>query len=328
MLQPRSTAALTNRRRSSSRRRCTSQSTGWTYNTQQLPANVRYTETVTGITSAASTFGFTYDALGNLTQFTQLINGKLETGKLTSYNLNGAFLAGTSTTNQAVKHTYTPRGQLATTSVANQVTTYTYDAIGQSKQITYPNGDKLNYTYDAAHKLQSIKWNGVEQYTPVVGISSNLASLAGYSGISNPELAHKLGVDTTMLDALDAAPKMLTQASNAAAFAAVELAKQAVVGPEARAQQSTSASFGALGGNSFGWGLPGEGMASSGYSPGTNGAMSVPRNSSQKCSVDDICSKGYDFNCSICSKMKSPKAKALCYASAAIVYGACLAGKL
>jgi YD repeat-containing protein len=220
-----------------------SQSTGWAFNTQQLPVLALYTETKytnnrATSTSAPSFFLFNYDSLGNLGQFTQLINGKVETGKLTSYNANGAFLTGTSTTNQAVKHTYTPRGQLASTTVAGQVTTYTYDAIGQSKQVAYPNGDKLVYTYDAAHKLQSIKWNGTEQYTPTAGISSNLAAMAtlgGYSGISNPELAHKLGVNASTLDTLDAAPKVLTQASNAAAFAAVELAKEAVIGKEARA---------------------------------------------------------------------------------------------
>jgi YD repeat-containing protein len=221
-----------------------SQSTGWVFNAQQLPTSARYTETKSGITSPASTFSFTYNALGNLTQFTQSIaGGALETGKLTRYNANGAFLTGTSTTNQAVKHTYTPRGQLASTTVAGQVTTYTYDAIGQSKQVTYPNGDKLVYTYDAAHKLQSIKWNGTEQYTPTAGISSNLAALAtlgGYSGISNPELAFKLGVNASTLDVLDGAPKVLTAASNAAVFAAVELAKEAVIGREARAQSSST----------------------------------------------------------------------------------------
>jgi hypothetical protein len=225
-----------------------SQSTGWAFNAQQLPVLALYTETQYANNRATSTstpslFLFNYDSLGNLAQFTQLINGKVETGKLTSYNANGAFLTGTSTTNQAVKHTYTPRGQLASTTVAvngiNQVTTYTYDDIGQSKQVAYPNGDKLVYTYDAAHKLQSIKWNGTEQYTPTAGISSNLAALAtlgGYSGISNPELAFKLGMNASTLDALDGAPKVLTQASNAAAFAAVELAKEAVIGREARAQ--------------------------------------------------------------------------------------------
>jgi hypothetical protein len=76
---------------------------------KQLPASARYTETKSSITSAASTVGFAYDALGNLTQFTQSIAGAtLETGKLTSYNANGAFPAGTSTTGDAVKHAYTP----------------------------------------------------------------------------------------------------------------------------------------------------------------------------------------------------------------------------
>jgi hypothetical protein len=68
--------------------------------------------------SLASTFSFNYNALGNLTQFTQSIAGAaLETGILSSYNANGQFLAGTSTTGDKVKHTYTPRGQLATTSL-------------------------------------------------------------------------------------------------------------------------------------------------------------------------------------------------------------------
>jgi YD repeat-containing protein len=248
-----------------------SQSTGWAFNAQQLPALALYTETKytnnrATSTSAPSLFLFNYDSLGNLGQFTQLINGKVETGKLTSYNANGAFLTGTSTSNQAVKHTYTPRGQLASTAVAGQVTTYTYDAIGQSKQVAYPNGDKLVYTYDAAHKLQSIKWNGTEQYTPTAGISSNLAALAtlgGYSGISNPELAFKLGVNASTLDVLDGAPMVLTQASNAAAFAAVELAKEAVIGREARAQGIASIGRVVLGGIGAGsrTGLPSSTMA-------------------------------------------------------------------
>jgi YD repeat-containing protein len=235
-----------------------SQSTGWTYNAKQLPATARYTETKSGVTSSASTFSFSYNAQGNLTQFTQSIaGGALETGKLTSYNANGAFLAGISTSGERVAHSYTPRGQLATTSIftpavpatlatatkpatpfipaKTALANYTYDAIGQSKQVSYPNGDTLVYTYSPAHKLLGIKWNGIEQYTPVAGISGNLAALAGYSGITNPELAYKLGVNSNTLDMLDAAPKALTAASNAAAFKAVELAKEAVLGKRVQA---------------------------------------------------------------------------------------------
>jgi hypothetical protein len=91
-----------------------------------------------------------------------------------------------------------------------------------------------------------IKWNGIEQYTPVAGISGNLAALAGYSGITNPELAYKLGVNSTTLDVIDAAPKVLSEASNAAAFKAVELAKEAIVGREARAQTATSSTGGGI----------------------------------------------------------------------------------
>jgi hypothetical protein len=282
MLQPRS-ALLSNykRCRSSTRyRRQSSQSTGWTYNAKQLPATARYTETQSGVTSSASTFTFSYNALGNLTQFTQLIaGGALETGKLTNYNANGAFLAGISTIGERIAHTYTPRGQLATTSITTPavpavaatattpfkpripaktaLTNYTYDAIGQSKQVSYPNGDTLVYTYSPAHKLLGMKWNGIEQYTPVAGISGNLAALAGYSGITNPELAYKLGVNSNTLDMLDAAPKVLTESANAAAFRAVELAKETVIGREAWAQiVFPSNPLPALGGSSSGWGLP------------------------------------------------------------------------
>ncbi len=284
MLQPRC-APLHFKHRSTSRR-CARQTTDWVFNTQQLPVLATYREAQYSNnrptnTSTPSLFLFTYDMLGNLNQFTQLINGKIETGKLTAYNANGAFLAGTSTTNQAVKHSYTPRGQLATTSVANQVTTYTYDAIGQSKQITYPNGDTLNYTYDAAHKLKSIKWNGIEQYTPVAGLGTNLSSnlaslvtLGGYSGITNPELAYKLGVNVQTLDGIDAAPKVLSEATNAAAFRAVELAKDAVIGKEARAQivlPPPRILPPAIGGGSISWGLPSSWLANIGFTIDSQG---------------------------------------------------------
>jgi hypothetical protein len=127
------------------------------------------------------------------------------------------------------------------------LTAYTYDAIGQSKQVTYPNGDKLAYTYSPAHKLLSIKWNGIEQYTPTAGISGNLAALitlGGYSGITNPELAYKLGVNASTLYAIDAAPKVLTETANAAAYKTVRLAKEAVVGREARAQAAQAVQAG------------------------------------------------------------------------------------
>jgi hypothetical protein len=291
-----------------------SQSTGWTYNAKQLPATARYTETKSGVTSSASTFSFSYNAQGNLTQFTQSIaGGALETGKLTSYNANGAFLAGISTSGERVAHSYTPRGQLATTSIftpavpatlatatkpatpfipaKTALANYTYDAIGQSKQVSYPNGDTLVYTYSPAHKLLGIKWNGIEQYTPVAGISGNLAALAGYSGITNPELAYKLGVNSTTLDVIDAAPKVLSEASNAAAFKAVGLAKEAVIGREALAIGLLAIpSVIELGGASAGWGS----LAGLGASLGV-GAWAEDRNGVvRNPNGNKICEKGQD----------------------------------
>jgi YD repeat-containing protein len=251
-----------------------SQSTGWTYNTKQLPDTARHTETIGADISPASSFGFSYDTLGNLTQFTQSIQGAaIETGNLTTYNRNGAFLAGTSTTAQSIINIYNKRGQLTATNVAGAITIYTYDLIGQNKQTKHPNGDSLDYTYDAAHKLTSIKWNGIEQYA-ITGLSNKIASLVGYSGIKNPDLAFKLGIKASVLDTIDNIPVIVTEKTNTATSVAMELAKEALIGSEVQAQIVILPRITpppSIAGGTIVWGFPNVAMVEAGFTIDTQG---------------------------------------------------------
>jgi YD repeat-containing protein len=147
-----------------------SQSTGWAYNAQQLPSTATYTQTITApnlngtgsatvtTTSPQATLRFTYDALGNLTQFTQTYQGKTETAKLSSYDAHGNLHSATDIANQAIAQSFNARSLITATRAVNttanlaagspgtQSTAYTYTPSGEIKQVTYANTARVPAT--------------------------------------------------------------------------------------------------------------------------------------------------------------------------------------
>jgi YD repeat-containing protein len=80
----------------------------------------------------------------------------------TRYDKSGRLLESVDANGTKTETTYTPRGWVKTVTVtppgaAAQLTVYDYDGVGQLKKATLSDGTALEYAYDAAHRLRSIK---------------------------------------------------------------------------------------------------------------------------------------------------------------------------
>jgi len=89
------------------------------------------------------------DSIGRLTQYTR-------------YDKTGRLMQSIDANGTATDTTYTPRGWVKRVTVtppgaAAQLSVYDYDGVGQLKRATLPDGSALEYTYDAAHRLTSVK---------------------------------------------------------------------------------------------------------------------------------------------------------------------------
>jgi YD repeat-containing protein len=89
------------------------------------------------------------DSAGRVTQYTR-------------YDKSGRLLQSIDANGTVTDTTYTPRGWVKTVTVtpasaAAQLSVYDYDGVGQLKKATLPDGSALEYTYDAAHRLTSVK---------------------------------------------------------------------------------------------------------------------------------------------------------------------------
>jgi len=89
------------------------------------------------------------DSAGRITQYTR-------------YDKSGRLMQSADANGTLTDTTYTPRGWVKTVTVtapgaAAQAALYDYDGVGQLKKATLPDGSALEYTYDAAHRLTSIK---------------------------------------------------------------------------------------------------------------------------------------------------------------------------
>jgi len=89
------------------------------------------------------------DSVGRLTQYTR-------------YDKTGRLMQSIDANGTPTDTTYTPRGWVKTVTVtpvgaAAQASLYDYDGVGQLKKATLPDGSALEYTYDVAHRLTSVK---------------------------------------------------------------------------------------------------------------------------------------------------------------------------
>jgi len=80
----------------------------------------------------------------------------------TRYDKSGRLMQSVDVNGTVTDTTYTPRGWVKTVTVkppsaAAQLSVYDYDGVGQLKKATLPDGSALEYAYDAAHRLTSIK---------------------------------------------------------------------------------------------------------------------------------------------------------------------------
>ncbi len=126
------------------------------------------TETIQGTTT---TYGYTYDTAGRLTEVKH--NGN--TIATYGYDTNGNRLSKTGTTGtvtgsydaqdrllsyNGTTYTYTANGELATKTVGSTSTSYTYDAFGNLRSATLPNGTTVNYVTDGENRRIGKTVNG------------------------------------------------------------------------------------------------------------------------------------------------------------------------
>lgn len=108
-------------------------------------------------TDVVATTTFTSDNSNNISSVSNALS---HVTHFTNYNGSGLPLMMIDPNNIATVFTYDARDRLLTRTVqaasGNATTTFGYDAAGQVTSITLPDGSRLNYQYDAAHRLQSV----------------------------------------------------------------------------------------------------------------------------------------------------------------------------
>ncbi len=130
----------------------------------------RITQKVETIQGTTTTFNYTYDLAGRLTEVRQ--NGALAAQY--TYDANGNRLSGplaglTATydgqdrllQSGAATYTYTANGELQTQTAGGQTTTYTYDVLGNLVAVSLPGGTQIEYLIDGRNRRIGKKVNGV-----------------------------------------------------------------------------------------------------------------------------------------------------------------------
>ena len=118
------------------------------------------TETIDGTTT---TFNYTYDATGQLTQVTQ--DGSLVTAYTYDPNGNreqqdgpGGIVTGIYDAQDRLlswgpaTYTYTANGELSSKTVSSQITTYAYDVLGNLLAVTLPDTTQIEYIVDGENR--------------------------------------------------------------------------------------------------------------------------------------------------------------------------------
>jgi RHS repeat-associated protein len=93
---------------------------------------------------------YAYDAKGDLVRAT---NAKHQGTQFTSFDPDGRPLTILDPNGLLTTLTYNFRGEVTSRIEAQWVTTYAYDPVGQLTTLTRPDGSRLAFTYDAAHRV-------------------------------------------------------------------------------------------------------------------------------------------------------------------------------
>ncbi|WP_123040478.1 DNRLRE domain-containing protein [Cohnella candidum] len=135
---------------------------------------------------------FVTDAKNNKTSYTYDLFDRLKSVQLPgvnlktnySYDLNGN-LTSTSyqstdglTTYSSKTNVYNKNDQLvSSTDGVGETTTYEYEAGSNLVKVSYQNGNKVEFGYDSANRLNSIKYNGVLKYSYEYDANSNITRI-------------------------------------------------------------------------------------------------------------------------------------------------------
>jgi hypothetical protein len=141
--------------------------TGWGYN-----ANVLNTSIIDRIDGAETQrWTLAYDVVANLTRMTDVTRGNL-VGRATEYDANGRMLTGTNEAGVVINRRYSPRGFVASSAVGLEATTYIQNEVGLTTRVQTPDGQLLEYLYDASYALTGVLLNGAA-ITPAMLASSH-----------------------------------------------------------------------------------------------------------------------------------------------------------
>jgi YD repeat-containing protein len=136
--------------------------TEWSYNANSLATTTVTKETAAGATTAVETGRWTaaYSAVGDLTQIVDVKGGNRK-ATMTKYDVHGRMLNGTTDLGTAIALKYTLRGAIASMDRGGKSLAFTYNAVGNVVKVRTPDGQTIDYIYDATQVLVDVKLNGV-----------------------------------------------------------------------------------------------------------------------------------------------------------------------
>jgi YD repeat-containing protein len=86
----------------------------------------------------------------------QVVNALGQATTFTRYDRNGQWLRMVDANNVVTENVYDLRQRLVSSTVGGLTTSYQYDSVGQLMQLTLPDGARLGFTWDDAHRLVKV----------------------------------------------------------------------------------------------------------------------------------------------------------------------------
>ncbi len=129
----------------------------------------RITQTIETVGGAARTFGYAYDAAGRLSRVSE--DGAVAATYGYDANGNRTHVDGVEVAHfdaqdrildqNGVTYTHNASGQLVERTAAGQTTRYAYDPLGNLRQVTLPDGTRIDYLVDGQNRRVGKKVDGV-----------------------------------------------------------------------------------------------------------------------------------------------------------------------